>query len=77
MEGISNRALSEFVTCVVAAVSEQLDVPRLMEALGKQHALYSAQAGETPQAIAQQLREVGSALAQIQALRSKRGRPPH
>jgi len=71
MDDLDNEAMAEFVLAVVAALSEQMDVDRLIEALHRQHGQYGELAEPGAQAVARQIRRLGSLLVQIQALREK------
>lgn len=75
---LDNTALAEVVIAVACAMSEQLDLGRLLAALKIQHDQYAGFPEPGAQAVAQHLRRIGSALTQVAALREKSGgAPPH
>jgi hypothetical protein len=77
MDGLDNEAMAELIIAVLVAMSEQLDLQRLVEALRRQHDVYAGYGEPGAQAVAQQLRRAGSALMQADALRQKRRGPQH
>lgn len=66
---------TEAMIAVMCAMSEQLDIERLLVGLHRQHDVFAAADKPQAQEVARLLRVVGSALSQVQDLRSLKKTP--
>ena len=74
---MDNEALAEVVIAVAVAMSEQLNMDRLLVALKRQHDVYEGFEEPGAKAVAQHLRRIGSALNQQLQMREKTHGPQH